>query len=112
MTKTIQEFAKGDLITARRLNEYSSSINTINKDMALGPRTVEDDVPPEAQKEAAEDPDTVTLTANNYIESSRETSQVQVFDQNETNYALVDRIDSITFSNDVGDTITLTFDNS
>ena len=95
---------KGQVITARRLNDYGSGINELNRKAFSPPRQITDQVDPEVPIEEAAGP-------QNFIETGRITSEVQVFDQDDTNYALIDRIESITFTNSDGVTLTLQFAN-
>jgi hypothetical protein len=104
MPKKLEKWEKGDPLTALRLNEFTDNINKANDLLFEPPRQA--DEPSDAEVPADEQE-----TSNDYIESSRIVSQVQVFDQNEVNYALIDRIDKIVFTNGDGDTLTLTFNN-
>ncbi len=100
----ISRIKKGDAITDKRLNQYGDGVNDLNRKAVDAPRQADNPSDPEIPLEESQTPQT-------YIESSRVTSQVQVFDQNDENYATVDRIDSITFTNSDGETLTLQFSN-
>ena len=107
----IERIRRGEPITAKRLNEYGDSINEIKREIFSGPQqNDEDTAPPEVQAEASEE-EGETVSSSNYIESSRLVSQIQVFDQDDVNYATIDRIEKITFTNGDGESITLTFNN-
>jgi hypothetical protein len=107
----INNINKGEIITAERLNKYGDGVNQLNRNIFLRPNSLEDEIAPEVQAETLEDETAEPVTTDNFIETSRTISQVQIFDQNDTNYALIDRIESITFTNAAGSTITLTFNN-
>lgn len=83
----------GERVTARMLNEMTEAINGNTAAIAA----------PRDRSESSSEIE--------YNETERETSEVQVFDQNEENYATIERIDSITLQNDAGDTLTLNFEN-
>lgn len=100
----IPRVVKGDVITAKRLNEYGEGINDLNRKAVDPPKDTDQPPDPEVPKEQAEGP-------RSYVETSRTISQVQVFDQGEVNYALIDRIESITLANSEGETLTLIFTN-
>ena len=86
----------GDRITADMLNAITLAINRNTQGVA-SPKQVE------ADNSATSDV--------NYSETSRSVLVVQVFDQNDENYADIERIESISFRSDGGDTITLSFNN-
>lgn len=109
MVQQVDIIRKGDLITARQLNEYGDGINTINKKSVASPSQQDSQANLDVQIEAAEEE--AEINTSNFVESSRTTIQVQIFDQNETNYALIDRIETITFVNGAGETLTLEFAN-
>lgn len=96
----------GQVIKASFLNDMASGIDDLNRVFVGRPKQVLNADPPGAQNDGASDAD-----PNRFIESSRITSTVQVFDQNEENYAEVSRIELVTFENSFGETITLEFDN-
>ena len=103
MPRRIPPINKGQTITAERLNDYGEGINKLNDLVFNLPRAIDD--PGEAQAEGeTEDPSV-------YVESSRTTSLVQVFDDEGTNYAEVDRIETITLVNGDGEELKLQFNN-
>jgi len=107
----IGRIQKGGVIRATFLNDMAEGIDDLNREFASRPKQVIQAAPPEAQNQSAQDDDEVTDPAT-YIESGRTSSTVQVFDQNEENYAEVDRIETVSFQNALGDTITLQFNNA
>ena len=103
MPSRIAPIRSGQAIKATRLNKYGENINRIN-DFAVDPPKGVDDAG-EAQAEG----DTVPTTA--FVEVSRTTSEVQVFDDVGENYALIDRIDKVILANADGDTLEFHFTN-
>jgi hypothetical protein len=110
MPEIIERWKKGNPLTAKRLNESVDSINKLKSLAIDGPKQEADAAPPDVQQAAAED-ETTPVASNVYTETSRTVSSVQIFDQNDTNYALIDRIESITLQNSEGDTLILQFNN-
>lgn len=100
--KAIPPIERGEVITARRLNQYGEGLNELNNISFGPPRDVTD---PPADGVPAED----AIAANTFVEQSRTTTEVQIFDNEGVNYALIDRIDSITFANSEGETLILQF---
>lgn len=103
MPRRIPPINKGQVITAGRLNDYADNINTLNALVFNPPKPIDD--PGEAQAEGE------TQNPSTYVERSRTTSLVQVFDQNETNYAEVTRIETVTLVNGEGVELKLQFNN-
>lgn len=97
---------RGKVIRATFLNDIAEDVDDLNDEYLRRPTDNENPLPP-----AVQDADADAPTASNYVESSRSTSTVQVFDQNDENYAEVQRIEQITFINSEGDVLTLTFIN-
>lgn len=104
----IPKINKGEPITAERLNQYGDGLNELNKVIAENPKQLDDKVDGDVQKEAVEEEGEVA-GANEYTETSRSTSTVLIYDDTFTNYAEIERIESITFTNSVGETLKLTF---
>lgn len=98
---------QGQIITADYLNQMATGINSLLDRPVIPPVQRNKPPPPELQNV---DSEAESLSA--YIESSRSTSTVQVFDQNEENYAEVERIDSVSLLNGYGQEIRLVFKNS
>ena len=92
----LQAPARGEVITSEFLEDTALRVNR-NEAALAGPRDVSD-----------EDDTNNGLT---YTEVSRSTSTETVYDQNEENYAEIERIDSVTFENADGERITLVFNN-
>jgi hypothetical protein len=107
----IGRIKKGEVIKASFLNDMAQGIDTLNETFVDRPRQVLDSDPAEVQNEAAEE-GIEEADPNRYIETGRTSSTVQVFDQNDENYAEVSRIELVTFENALGETITLEFNNS
>ncbi len=107
----IGRIQKGQIITAGFLNDMAGGVDDLTREFASRPKQVLPASPPETQNRAAQDGDAVTNPAA-YIEAWRTTSTVQVFDQDETNYAEVERIETVTLQNGLGDTLILQFNNS
>lgn len=97
---------KGEIIKARFLNDMAEGIDNLQR--AIKPPTQINK--PTAGDVQNEDPE--TEPPSTFIESGRTTTTVQVFDQNETNYAEVERIETVTFTNNNGESIKLKFDNT
>jgi len=104
----IPKIKKGGIITAKRLNDYGDGINELNKFNIQNPRQLDDRVDGLVQQQASEDEANVA-GVNDYTETSRSTSTVLVYDTSFTNYAEIQRIESITFANSLGETLKLTF---
>ena len=107
----IGRIVKGGIIRARFLNDMAEGVDILTREFAAGPKQVVPASPADAQNQAAEDSGTVT-DPSVYAESGRTTSTVQVFDQNDENYAEVDRIETVTLQNGLGDTLVLQFNNT
>jgi len=107
----IGRIVKGNIIRATFLNDIAKGVDDLTREFASHPKQVLQTSAPEVQNQSAQDGDEVTDPAI-YIESSRITSTVQVFDQSDENYAEIDRIDKVFFQNANGDTITLQFNNA
>lgn len=101
-----ERIRRGEIITARMLNNHAKNLDFLKQQIVNPPRERDAPPPPDVQNE-----DPATGSPNTYTETVRQTSEVQIFDQNEENYALIDRIDQATFQNPDGDTITLVFNN-
>jgi len=107
----IGRIQKGQIITAGFLNDMAGGVDDLTREFASRPKQVLQASPAEVQNEAAEGDDEVT-DPSVYIEQSRTTSSVTVYDQNEENYAEVDRIETVTLQNELGETLVLQFNNS
>jgi len=103
MPRRIPPINKGQAITAERLNDYGEGINQLNALVYDLPRSTDDVGETQAEGDT-QDPST-------YVETSRVTSLVQVFDDEGTNYAEVDRIDTVTLVNGDGEELKLQFNN-
>ena len=101
----VDPIKKYDPIKAEFLNELVEGVNSLDKAIEPPRQT---DKPP-SQEVTQENPDFVPKSA--YSETERTTSTVQVFDQNNENYAEIERIEAITFLNGYGEEIKLVFNN-
>ena len=101
----VDKIKKGDPIKASFLNELGEGVNKLDE-LIHSPQQTDELPPPDVSDQY---PDAVP----DYVfgEISRSTSTVQVFDQNEENYAEIERIESITFKNDKGEILRLDFTN-
>jgi len=106
----IGRIQRGQVIKASFLNDMAENIDDLTREFASRPKQVLEASPAEAQNEAAIDGDAVADPAA-YVEQSRTISTVQVFDQNDENYAEVDRIETVTLQNAHGETLVLQFNN-
>ena len=97
---------KGQIITARFLNNMADNIDELISDGVTPPKQLNGPASPEQQNEDAE-----TDPPGAFIETERSTTEVQVFDQEETNYALIDRFEQVQFRRDDGETLILVFKN-
>ncbi len=105
MTKRrIRAPERRQVIKSSFLNNLADDVNDLNDQFVKKP-TDPNSVPAEVQNED----DTNPLTT--YTESARATSTIQVYDQNDENYAEVQRIESISFTNAEGHILTLIFSN-
>jgi len=104
MPRKIAPIQKGQIITARRLNELGDNVNDLGEETVQPPR--QNDDPGEVQAEGD------LLDPEVYVESSRTTSLVTVFDDEGVNYAEVSRIETITLVNGDGKELKLQFDNT
>lgn len=100
--KRIAPIQKGDIITARRLNEYGDGVNTLLQKGVDPPKQAADAPEPGVPKEDA-------LDLNTFVETSRTVDLVTVFDDEGTNYAEIERIVTISFANADGETLKLQF---
>lgn len=107
---TIGRIKRGNIIKASFLNEVVDDVNDLTREFADRPKQVLDASPGEVQNEAAKEDDDI-VDPNSYIEIGRETSSIQVYDQNDENYAEVTRIEIVTLQNGNGETLTLQFNN-
>ncbi|MCP5017113.1 MAG: hypothetical protein GY938_17855 [Ketobacter sp.] len=96
----IQGPKQGEAITANFLGELTEGVNDL-KEVINGPLEINQGT----EEDVEVIPDYV------FTETSRQISVVQVYDQSETNYADVERIESITFQNDKGEILRLDFNN-
>lgn len=94
-TDILRRIQVGDVITAKLLNEITDAINR-NTAAVAAPRDRDE---------------SRSANQTTYTETERTTSSVQIFDQNEENYATIERIESITLQSDAGDILTLNFEN-
>ena len=101
---------KGKIIRASFLNDMAQGVDDLREEFISSPRQVEAPAPAEVQNESAEDAAEV-VSPTTYIETSRSTSTVQVYDQNDTNYAEVSRIETVTLTNSLGESLVLKFNN-
>ena len=108
----VEKVKKGEVITARYLNKVGGKVNDLEKSISP-PKQKNPPTSSEVQNQTAED-DTAEETAppSTFVETGRTISTVQVFDQDDTNYAEVDRIETITFVNGNGETLSLQFTNT
>ena len=97
---------KGKVIRAQFLNDMAEGIDTLNAESVAPPKQVNEPPPP------SNDPAISVVELGVFIEQSRTVSEVQIFDQNDENFALIDRIETVTFKNGLGETLTLAFNNS
>jgi hypothetical protein len=102
MRPPIRRIKKGDPITARFLNDLRDGVEENRK--SVKPPRQRNAPPPADVPVEAEDPET-------FIETTRTTSEVQVFDDEDTNYALIDRFETVSFENGLGETLKLKFKN-
>ena len=108
----IEKVRNGEVITARYLNKIGSRVNDREKAIAA-PRQKNPPTSPEVQNQAAEDDTAGEVTPpTTFVETGRTISTVQVFDQDDTNYAEVQRIETINFVNGNGETLSLQFANT
>lgn len=106
----IPRINKGDPILATLLNSYGTNINDLNKEVFDSPKETEGPQDADALNDAAEeDPEVPITDPSEYIETERSTSTVTVYDDEFTNYAEIERIESITFTNSLGEKIKLVF---
>ncbi len=95
----VEKIKPGDGITAKFLNKLGDGVNSHDEGVNP-PQSVQEGVP-----EAADEP----VPVFEYIEQSRTVVQVQIFDQNDENYALIDRIETVTLQNSEGEMLRLRF---
>ena len=96
---------RGEPITAKFLGELADGVNSLDEPIN-GPQQIDELPPPDVSDAVPTVPDYV------FTETSRLTATVQVFDQNLENYADVERIESITFQNELGEILRLDFNNT
>jgi len=101
----LPKIKKGDAITARYLNRVSGQVDELIEAVNPPRQRNAPRAPALQNEEPGEEPPT------SYIETSRETSTVQIFDQAAENYAEIERIESITLTNGNGDKLRLVFNN-
>lgn len=101
----VDPIKRKEKIRAEFLNELVDGVNSL--DEAIKPPTQTDEPP---NKEIT-DEDSDFVPDNAFTEIGRTTTTVQVFDQNEENYADIERIETITFQNADGETLQLIFNN-
>jgi hypothetical protein len=107
--KPIDKIKKGNEITAKYLNTLGDSINDLQAAFQ-GPKQL-NEPPPAAVQNQTETDDDEPASPNTYVETNRTTTTVQIFDQNDENYAEIERIETISFANSEGETLTLRFNN-
>ena len=98
---------RGEVIKARFLNDLASGVDEANEKAIKPPSQLNAPPDPEVQNEDAD-----STPAETYVETGRTTSLVQVFDQNDENYAEITRVETISFTNGLGETLSLQFNNS
>lgn len=97
---------RGEGIKATFLNKHSQGIDDLTDQAVQPPEQLKSTIPVDVQNE---DPDADDL--DTYIEQARTISEVQVFDQNDENYATIERITTITFLNGRGKPLKLRINN-
>ena len=96
----LDRIRKKELIKASFLNSLADGVDHLTaKAVAL---------PKQRNNPNPEDPVTAPT---DFVESSRTVEEVQIFDQNQTNYALIDRMTRVDFTNKEGETLVLVFNN-
>ena len=99
--KPLSQIRKGEVIEAKFLNNVVNDVNDLTALAVKLPKQVNEPNPENADAVAPAD----------FVETSRAVEEVQIFDQNATNYALIDRMTRVEFANSAGDTLVLVFNN-
>jgi len=108
----VEKVKKGEVITARYLNKIGRRVNDLEASVS-SPKQKNPPASSAVQNQAAEDDTAEEVTApTTFVETDRTISTVQVFDDEDTNYAEVERIETINFVNGNGETLSLQFANS
>ena len=107
----VEKVKKGEIITAKYLNKVGTAVNTLTRAVSP-PKQKNQPVAAPVQNQSAEEAAEEAVPPSDYVESSRTTSTVLVYDDAEQNYAEVSRIDSVSFANSNGDTLVLRFNNT
>jgi hypothetical protein len=110
MAAALSRQKKGAVIRAAFLNDIAGRVDDLALKFVDGPKQVVPSAPAGVQNEAALEEDEI-IGAEVFIETSRATDLVQVFDQNDENYAEIDRISEVVLQKDDGTTIILRFTN-
>lgn len=97
---------KGEVITAKFLNNMAENVRILADEGIKPPHQLNQPADGDQQNQ---DEDAEPVEA--FIESRRDTSSVTVYDQNEENYATIQRIDRVEFTNGLGETLILVFTN-
>lgn len=104
--KRLKIIKRGEKITADFLNESVDQVNELTDLLVKPPEQITPANDPELQIEDPEADDIDT-----YIEQSRTVTEVQVDDQNEENYATIDRITTIELLNGNGESLKMRINN-
>ena len=97
----LDRIRKNDIIKADFLNSMASGVDFLTAKAVALPKQINEPNPNASDAIAPAD----------FVESSRAVEEVQIFDQNQTNYALIDRMTRVEFGNSEGETLVLIFNN-
>lgn len=104
--RSVGRISRGEAIRAKFLNNIAIGVDDLSRFDVRPPEQLLDALPVDLQ---IEDPDTEGL--GTYIEQGRTIDEVLVYDQNDENYAAVERIVTIELLNGLGDTLKLRINN-
>ncbi len=99
--KPLDLIRKGEIIKATFLNNVVKDVNALTGRAVQLPKQINEPNPESAD----------SIAPSDFVEASRGVEGVQIFDQNETNYALIDRMTRIQFENSNGEKLVLIFNN-
>lgn len=104
--RSVGRISRGDKIRAEFLNNIAIGVDDLSRFDVRPPKQILEALPVDLQ---IEDPETEGL--GTYIEQGRTIDEVTVYDQNDENYATIERITTIELQNGLGETLKLRINN-
>ena len=102
---------RGQVIRADFLNDIAAGVDDLTEFLVIPPKQINPALDPSLQIAATEDDAAEVDETDTFIEQERTFEEVQVFDDNDVNFATIERITTISLVNGKGESFKMRINN-